>query len=47
LPEGDEIIEVGWFDPDDLPDPITNLLRYVLPDARAGRRGICRVVISD
>jgi hypothetical protein len=37
-----EIAEVGWFDPDAVPEPRTNLLGLALDDARAGRRGIHR-----
>lgn len=41
-PDGGEIAEVGWFDPERLPEWRTNSLHYAVPDALAGRRGISR-----
>lgn len=42
LPEGGEIAELGWFAPDKVPEPRTNLLRLALPDVLAGARGAVR-----
>jgi 8-oxo-dGTP diphosphatase len=43
LPGGNEIAEVGWFDPARLPAPITNLLHDALPDALQNARGVVRI----
>ena len=42
VPSTGEIAEVGWFDPDDLPVPLTNLAPYAIPDAVRGGRGLVR-----
>ncbi len=36
----DELDDIGWFDPNDLPDPMTPALPYAVADAVAGRTGI-------
>ena len=41
-PEGGEIAKVGWFNPDEIPEPTSNLLHHALPDIVAGRRGVVR-----
>jgi 8-oxo-dGTP diphosphatase len=41
-PESGEIAEVGWFSPDAIPEPTSNLLHHALPDIVAGRRGVFR-----
>lgn len=40
LQPGGELAEVGWFAPDEIPEPHTNALRYALADAVAGRRDV-------
>lgn len=47
LPSSGEIADIGWFPPDELPSPITNLLKHVLPEARAQARGVCRAIEAD
>ena len=42
LPESGEIAEVGWFRPDGIPEPRSNLLHHALDDIVAGRRGVVR-----
>jgi 8-oxo-dGTP pyrophosphatase MutT (NUDIX family) len=42
LPDTGEIAEVGWYTPDAVPAPVTNVLHHALPDAVAGRRGVVR-----
>jgi 8-oxo-dGTP pyrophosphatase MutT (NUDIX family) len=42
VPDTDEIAEVGWYEPDAVPAPVTNVLHHALPDALAGRRGVVR-----
>jgi ADP-ribose pyrophosphatase YjhB (NUDIX family) len=37
-----EIVELGWFAPDAVPQPVTNLLHHALADAVAGHRGVVR-----
>jgi ADP-ribose pyrophosphatase YjhB (NUDIX family) len=37
-----EIAEVGWFAPDDIPQPRSNLLHHALDDIVGGRRGVVR-----
>jgi 8-oxo-dGTP diphosphatase len=37
-----EIVELGWFAPAAVPQPVTNLLHHALADAVAGRRGVVR-----
>jgi ADP-ribose pyrophosphatase YjhB (NUDIX family) len=39
---GDEIVEVGWFDPSDLPTPCPSLATTLIADAVEGRRGVYR-----
>jgi 8-oxo-dGTP diphosphatase len=41
-PETGEIDEVGWFDPDQIPQPTSNLLHHALADIVAGRHGVVR-----
>ena len=41
-PESGEIAEVGWFRPEEIPNPTSNLLHHSLPDIVAGRRGVVR-----
>jgi 8-oxo-dGTP pyrophosphatase MutT (NUDIX family) len=41
-PETGEIAEVGWFRPEEIPDPTSNLLHHALEDILAGRRGVVR-----
>jgi 8-oxo-dGTP pyrophosphatase MutT (NUDIX family) len=41
-PESGEIAEVGWFGPEEIPDPTSNLLHHALDDIVAGRRGVVR-----
>jgi ADP-ribose pyrophosphatase YjhB (NUDIX family) len=41
-PASGEIAEVGWFSPDALPQPRTNILHHALPDVLAGGRGVVR-----
>jgi 8-oxo-dGTP pyrophosphatase MutT (NUDIX family) len=40
LPDTGEIAELGWFDPADPPQPITNLARLLLLPALRGERGL-------
>jgi ADP-ribose pyrophosphatase YjhB (NUDIX family) len=47
VPEGGEIAEIGWFDPQDLPSPTTNLLRHALADALSDARGVIRAIELD
>ena len=42
LPDTGEIAEIGWFDPHDLPTPLTNLAPRAIPDAVCGEYGIVR-----
>lgn len=42
VPDSGEIAEVGWYAPDAVPAPVTNVLHHALPDALAGSRGIVR-----
>jgi 8-oxo-dGTP diphosphatase len=42
VPPTGEIAEVGWFDPAQLPEPLTNITVHALTDAIAGRRGVVR-----
>jgi 8-oxo-dGTP pyrophosphatase MutT (NUDIX family) len=41
-PESGEIAEVGWFGPEEIPDPTSNLLHHALGDIVEGRRGVVR-----
>ncbi len=41
-PASGEIAEVGWFHPDAIPEPTSNLLHHSLPDIVAGHRGVLR-----
>jgi 8-oxo-dGTP pyrophosphatase MutT (NUDIX family) len=41
-PESGEIAEVGWFGPEEVPDPTSNLLHHALDDIVEGRRGVVR-----
>jgi ADP-ribose pyrophosphatase YjhB (NUDIX family) len=44
VPDGarGEITEVGWYEVDAIPEPVTNLLHHALADAVAGARGVVR-----
>lgn len=42
VPGSGEIDEVGWFDPANLPSPLTITLRHALDDILAGARGVVR-----
>jgi hypothetical protein len=42
VPAGGEIVEVGWFDPTDLPTPCRSLATALIADAAEGRRGVYR-----
>jgi hypothetical protein len=42
VPATGEIAEVGWYRPDEVPRPVSNVLHYALPDALAGLRDACR-----
>ena len=42
LPSTGEIAEVGWFSPDEIPHPRSNLLHHALADIVEGRRGVVR-----
>ena len=42
VPLTGEIAEVGWFDVDELPGPLTNLAPYAIADALRGEYGIVR-----
>ena len=42
VPPTGEIAQIGWFDPAELPSPLTNLLPRVLPDALGGAYGVVR-----
>jgi ADP-ribose pyrophosphatase YjhB (NUDIX family) len=42
LPATGEIAEVGWFAPDEIPRPRSNLLHHALDDIVSGRRGVVR-----
>ena len=44
VPTTGEIAGLGWFSPDELPGPSTNLLKHVLADACSHARGVARVV---
>lgn len=41
-PDSGEIAEVGWFLPEEIPEPTSNLLHHALGDIVAGRRGVVR-----
>jgi hypothetical protein len=42
VPAGDEIVEVGWFDPLDLPTPCPSPSTALIADAVEGRLGVYR-----
>ncbi len=42
VPPSGEIAEVGWFDPNDLPAPLTNLAPHAIADAIRGEYGLVR-----
>jgi 8-oxo-dGTP diphosphatase len=44
LPHTGEIAEIGWFDPLELPSPLTNSGPHAIADGAAGRRGVFRTV---
>ena len=39
-PETEEIAEVGWFEPQSIPEPRSNILHHALADVLAGWRGV-------
>ena len=41
-PGTEEIAEVGWFDPDHLPQPVYVTVEYAIADARRGDYGVLR-----
>ena len=41
-PDSGEIDEVGWFFPEEIPSPTSNLLHHALSDIVEGRRGVVR-----
>jgi ADP-ribose pyrophosphatase YjhB (NUDIX family) len=43
VPKTGEIAEVGWFAPDEIPQPWSNLLHHALEDIVAGRHGVVRL----
>jgi NADH pyrophosphatase NudC (nudix superfamily) len=45
VPPTGEIAEVGWFHPDNLPAPLTNLAPHVIADAARGAVGAVGGVI--
>jgi ADP-ribose pyrophosphatase YjhB (NUDIX family) len=47
LPSSGEIADIGWFAPENLPQPTTNLLKHVIADARRQARGVVRLVESE
>jgi 8-oxo-dGTP pyrophosphatase MutT (NUDIX family) len=47
VPTSGEIADLGWFAPDELPSPRTNLLQHALGDACARARGVARVIELD
>jgi 8-oxo-dGTP diphosphatase len=42
VPSTDEIAEIEWCNPAQLPEPKSNVLDYAVPDALAGRRDVIR-----
>jgi 8-oxo-dGTP diphosphatase len=44
VPTSGEIEEIGWYPPNDLPTPLTRLVRLALEDAQAGLSGVVRTV---
>jgi 8-oxo-dGTP diphosphatase len=42
VPAGDEIMDVGWFDPSNLPAACPSLASALIADAVAGRLGVYR-----
>jgi 8-oxo-dGTP diphosphatase len=42
VPGTGEIAVVGWFAPDEIPQPRSNILHHALEDILAGRRGVVR-----
>jgi ADP-ribose pyrophosphatase YjhB (NUDIX family) len=44
VPAGGEIVDVGWFDPTNLPSPCPTLATALIADAVAGRRGVYREI---
>ena len=43
-PNPGEIDEIGWFTPEQLPEPLTNTLPAAIDDACAGRTGVERTI---
>jgi 8-oxo-dGTP diphosphatase len=41
-PESGEIADLGWFDPEAIPHPISNILHHALADVVSDRRGVVR-----
>jgi phosphatase NudJ len=42
VPDTDEIADVGWFLPNQIPNPRSNILHHALDDVVTGRRGVVR-----
>lgn len=47
LPGTDEIAEVGWFDPEQLPQPVYPTVDAAVRDARRGDYGVLRAILLD
>ncbi len=45
-PGTDEIAEIGWFDPDQLPQPVYITVEHAIADARRGDYGVLRTFPS-
>jgi ADP-ribose pyrophosphatase YjhB (NUDIX family) len=39
-----EIADIGWFEPESLPEPTTNLLKHAIADACGDVRGVVRAI---
>ena len=42
IPDTGEIAEVGWFAPDAIPQPTSNILHHALADVISGQTGVVR-----
>ncbi len=42
VPSTGEIAEVGWYAPDAIPHPVSNVLHHALPDVVDGARNVVR-----
>ena len=45
-PNTDEIAEVGWFDPAQLPQPVYRTVEYAIADAQRGDYGVLREIAT-